>query len=139
MKLQRWASAPTVLEGLFMNKFLLIGGILLFSGVSMANSMVLPSVESLAGQWRIIDRENSCDIHLKAEGFEPASGYKLSISSDCVPNILPETPEAWRPTPDGIALLNRDGLTTQFFSREGEHYRSQIWGNTGKILERNGF
>ncbi|MDU3787792.1 MAG: AprI/Inh family metalloprotease inhibitor, partial [Serratia marcescens] len=52
-------------------------------------------------------------------------------------DVLPQEPVAWRPAPDGIALLDKDGLTVLFFSQEDDHYRSQIWAETGKILKRN--
>lgn len=100
----------------------------------MASSLVLPSPKSLAGQWTVVDKANSCDVHLKAESFEQANGYKLTVSPACTQDVFPEAPEAWRPTPDGIALLARDGRTLLFFSQEGEHYRSQIWEETGKVL-----
>ncbi|MBU3895652.1 protease inhibitor Inh/omp19 family protein [Serratia rubidaea] len=102
----------------------------------MANSLVLPSPALLSGLWTIIEQGNSCDIHLKTERFEQANGYKLSVSPNCMGEVLPERPEAWRPTPDGIALLNKEGVTVLFFSQEGDHYRSQIWARTGKILSK---
>ncbi|CBJ48041.1 protease inhibitor [Erwinia amylovora ATCC 49946] len=127
----------TVLNRLSMRTSLFVVISLFFSGVSMASSLVLPSAASLSGQWTVVDKSSSCDVQLTAERFEAANGYKLSISPGCDPSVLPETPEAWRPAPDGIALLNGDGLTVLFFSREGEHYRSQIWQQTGKILKKS--
>ncbi len=103
----------------------------------MASSLVLPSVGSLSGQWTVTDESNSCIIQLSSEIVESANGYRLSVSPDCAHEILPEPTMAWRPTPDGIALLDNDGLTVLFFSREGEYYRSQIWDNSGKVLERS--
>lgn len=103
----------------------------------MASSLVLPSAGSLSGQWTVTDESNSCTLHLRAESVESANGYKLSILSSCSPEVLPQVPAAWRPTPDGIALLDSDGLTVLFFSREGEQYRSQIWDDSGKVLKRS--
>ena len=103
----------------------------------MASSLVLPSAESLSGQWTVTDESNSCSLHLSAESVESANGYKLRVLSICSPEVLPQIPSAWRPAPDGIALLDNEGLTVLFFSREGEHYRSQIWDNSGKVLRRN--
>jgi hypothetical protein len=120
-----------------MYKYLFVGIIFFFSGVSMASSLVLPSVGSLSGQWTVTDESNSCTIHLSAENVESANGYRLSVSPNCAHAVLPEATVAWRPTPDGIALLDSDGLTVLFFSREGEHYRSHIWEHAGKILKRN--
>ncbi|MFI0488239.1 MAG: protease inhibitor Inh/omp19 family protein [Yersinia sp. (in: enterobacteria)] len=102
----------------------------------MASSLVLPTPESLSGQWTVVEQANSCVVHLRAESFKQANGYKLSVSPNCAHDLLPEATEAWRPTPDGIAFLDRDGLTVLFFSREGEHYRSQIWEETGKVLKK---
>ncbi|ECI4012244.1 protease [Salmonella enterica subsp. salamae] len=103
----------------------------------MASSLVLPPAGSLSGQWTVTDESNSCIIQLSAESVESANGYQLSVSPNCAHAVLPETTVAWRPTPDGIALLDKDGLTVLFFSREGEHYRSQIWDNSGKVLKRS--
>lgn len=103
----------------------------------MASSLVLPSADSLSGQWTLTDESNSCIIQLSAESDKSANGYQLSVSPNCAHAILPETAVAWRPAPDGIALLDREGLSVLFFSREGEHYRSHIWERAGKILKRN--
>lgn len=103
----------------------------------MASSLILPSPESLSGHWTIVDKKNECDIYLKTERFEQANGYKLIASSTCVPDIFSEIPDAWRPEPDGIALLNKDGVTLLFFSREDEHYRSRVWECTGAILKKS--
>ncbi len=102
----------------------------------MASSLVLPFAESLSGQWTVTDKSNSCIIQLSAESVESVSGYRLNVSPNCVHPVLPEATMAWRPSPDGIALLDSDGLTVLFFSWEGEHYRSQIWDNSGKVLKR---
>lgn len=100
------------------------------------SSLVIPSPESLSGRWTVADAGNSCEIYLKAQRLEQANGYRLDVSSNCTPHVLPQQPEAWRPRPDGIALLDKDGLTILFFAQEGDHYRSQIWEKTGKILKR---
>ncbi|EFO1665478.1 AprI/Inh family metalloprotease inhibitor [Escherichia coli] len=103
----------------------------------MASSLVLPPADSLSGQWTVTDKSNSCIIQLSTESVESANGYRLSISPSCGYVGLPEATVAWRPMPDGIALLDCDGSTVLFFSREGEHYRSQIWDNSGKVLKRS--
>ncbi|HAT3781507.1 AprI/Inh family metalloprotease inhibitor [Serratia marcescens] len=103
----------------------------------MTNNLLLPSAISISGHWTITDKSNSCTIHLSEENVESANGYKLIILSTCSPEILPQVPVAWRPTPDGIALLDQDGLSVLFFSREGMHYRSHIWERTGKVLKKN--
>jgi len=103
----------------------------------MASSLVLPSAETLSGQWTVSDKSKSCVVQLNAESVESAGGYSLKFLSDCMPDVLPQEPVAWRPAPDGIALLDKDGLTVLFFSQEDDHYRSQIWAETGKFLKRN--
>lgn len=103
----------------------------------MASSLVLPSAETLSGQWTVSDKSKSCVVQLNTEGVESAGGYSLKFLSDCTPDVLPQEPVAWRPAPDGIALLDKEGLTVLFFSQEDDHYRSQIWVETGKILKRN--
>ncbi|MFZ4835294.1 AprI/Inh family metalloprotease inhibitor [Rouxiella sp. Mn2063] len=103
----------------------------------MASSMVLPSAESLSGEWTVADKAQSCVVHLSAQSDQSANGFQLRLLSDCPHDVLPQAPVAWRPTPDGIALLDKEGLTVVFFSQDGEHYRSQIWDSAGKILTRN--
>jgi len=103
----------------------------------MASSMALPSAESLSGEWTVVDKTQSCVVHLSAQSVESANGYQLRVLPNCSQDVLPQAPVAWRPTPDGIALLDNAGLTVLFFSQEGEHYRSQIWDSAGKILKRN--
>lgn len=102
----------------------------------MASNQVLPSAKSLSGQWTIIDKSDKCIIHFSSERLNFINGYKLSTLSNCPYNVLPQYPAAWRPTPDGIALLDHNGLTILFFSREGDIYRSQTREPTGKILEK---
>jgi hypothetical protein len=41
----------------------------------------------------------------------------------------------WRPAPDGIALLQADGSTLAFFSRDGESYRNQLGADDGLTLK----
>lgn len=119
--------------------FKIISIIVMFflSGVSMANSLFLPSPESLAGEWVIIDDGKSCHITFSSDKVENINGYKLLVNSPCKHIVLPELPAAWRPAPDGIDLLNHDGMSILFFSQDGESYRSNIWDKQGKILKRN--
>ncbi|NDJ55950.1 AprI/Inh family metalloprotease inhibitor [Enterobacteriaceae bacterium 4M9] len=102
----------------------------------MASSLVLPSAGSLAGQWVITDKGVSCRVRLETQEMSSANGYALTLLTPCPEQLLPASSVAWRPAPDGIELLAHDGSSTVFFSREGNHYRSDIWNDTGKILKR---
>ncbi|SMP75670.1 Protease inhibitor Inh [Serratia sp. CC22-02] len=42
---------------------------------------------------------------------------------------------AWRPAPDGIALLRADGSTLAFFSRDGDLYRNQLGADDALTLK----
>ena len=43
----------------------------------MASSLVLPSAETLSGQWTVSDKSKSCVVQLNAESVESAGGYSL--------------------------------------------------------------
>ncbi|EHE5688046.1 AprI/Inh family metalloprotease inhibitor [Salmonella enterica] len=119
-----------------MKKFFLVVIIFIFSGGSVTSSLILPSPVSLSGHWIVVDKINECDIYLGGERIEQANGYKLIFSSPCTFDIFSEIPEAWRPAPDGISLLNRDGRTVLFFSRENENYSSRVWECSGIMLKK---
>ncbi|ECY4325432.1 protease [Salmonella enterica subsp. enterica serovar Enteritidis] len=102
----------------------------------MASNLILPAAKSMAGQWTLTDKSNECTMIFSTQRLEWINSYKLSVLSDYSHDVLPQVPVAWRPAPDGIALLDSAGLAILFFSREGEHYRTQIWEPTGKILEK---
>ncbi|USQ47703.1 protease inhibitor Inh/omp19 family protein [Serratia marcescens] len=89
----------------------------------MASSLVLPSAETLSGQWTVSDKSKSCVVQLNAESVESAGGYSLKFLSDCTPDVLPQEPVAWRPAPDGIALL--EGWADRTFLLSGRRSLSQ--------------
>lgn len=65
-----------------------------------------------------------------------ASGYDLGGDTACLTRWLPSEPRAWRPTPAGIALLERGGLTLMLLGRQGEgDYRVQK-GDGGQLVLR---
>ncbi|WP_262409923.1 protease inhibitor Inh/omp19 family protein [Escherichia albertii] len=120
-----------------MYKYVLLAIILIMGKNSMATSLMIPSVESLSGKWTISHKSAICSIYLGTKDVPLANGYELNISLHCDHKIFKKKPVAWRPAPDGIAILDENGATISFFSKEGEHYRSRIWDKSGDILMRN--
>ena len=88
----------------------------------MASSLILLSASDLAGQWTLQQDEAPAICHLELRDSEvaEASGYDLGGDTACLTRWLPSEPRAWRPTPAGIALLERGGLTLMLLGRQGE-------------------
>ncbi|KSR45919.1 protease inhibitor Inh/omp19 family protein [Pseudomonas aeruginosa] len=108
------------------------------TGISMASSLILPSATDLAGRWTLQQDEAPaiCQLELRASEVAEASGYALGGDTACLKHWLPSEPSAWRPTPAGIALLERDGLTLMLLGRQGEgDYRVQK-GDGGQLVLR---
>lgn len=91
-------------------------------GAAMASSLVLPSAQSLAGQWQLTDRQQQCRVEFLAGEQQGVNGYQLRDREHCLKNRFAAEVVGWRPAPDGIALLQADGSTWVFFSREGAVY-----------------
>ncbi|MDK2351156.1 protease inhibitor Inh/omp19 family protein [Pseudomonas paraeruginosa] len=104
-------------------------------GISMASSLILPSAADLAGYWTLQQDEASaiCQLELRASEVAEASGYDLGGDTACLKRWLPSEPRAWRPTPAGIALLKRDGLTLILLDRQSNN---DYWmqGDNGELL-----
>lgn len=84
----------------------------------------------------VFDGGNSCGVNFSTEIFAEADGLKLEVdhkSAGC--NFL-EGAVAWRPSPDGVSLLDQDGMTVILFSAENGVYRSEVFGETGAVLKR---
>ncbi|EJG5926553.1 AprI/Inh family metalloprotease inhibitor, partial [Salmonella enterica] len=88
------------------------------------------------GDWNIKYNITSCKVKLEKELLKKIGGYKINIQSDCFRDIFYESPVAWRPAPDGIALLNSVGDMIIFLSRDGESYRSNVWSDKGLLLTK---
>ncbi len=89
----------------------------------MASSLALPSATSLAGNWLIEHDRQTCVVILSDVSLREANGYQLTTAGDrCAGTIAQET-VAWRPEPDGIALLNARGSTLMFFAGYKTHFR----------------
>ncbi len=101
----------------------------------MASSLVLPSAETLSGQWTVSDKSKSCVVQLNTEGVESAGGYSLKFLSDCTPDVLPQEPVAWRPAPDGIALLDKEGADCTFLLSGRRSLPQSNLGRDGKDPE----
>lgn len=91
----------------------------------MASSLVLPSAQSLAGQWQLANGEQQCQVALLDSEQRDTNGYQLQDQQQCLHEVFSAPVVGWRPAPDGIALLQADGTTLAFFSREGAVYRHQ--------------
>nr|WP_256346329.1 AprI/Inh family metalloprotease inhibitor [Serratia liquefaciens] len=101
----------------------------------MASSLVLPSAQSLAGQWQVANAEQQCQIEFLAGEQSEINGYSLVDRQHCLEKVLTAKVVGWRPAPDGIALLRADGSTLAFFSRDGDIYRNQLGADDGLTLK----
>ncbi len=111
-----------------------VGGMMV-TGAVMASSLVLPSAQSLAGQWQVADAEQQCQIEFLAGEQSEINGYSLVDRQHCLEKVLTAEVVGWRPAPDGIALLRADGSTLAFFSRDGDIYRNQLGADDGLTLK----
>jgi hypothetical protein len=106
----------------------LAGGfaVLLYTGISMASSLVLLSASQVAGQWALLkDGEpESCSLELRTVEYTEASGYELASAGECLSRWVSAEAVAWRPIPAGLALLDSTGSSLILFSLEGDEYRT---------------
>jgi len=122
------------MKGSLARAAVVVGGMMV-TGAVMAGSLVLPSAKSLAGQWLIADAERQCQIEFLASEQSEINGYQLVDSQHCLKKVFTAEVVGWRPAPDGIALLQADGSTLAFFSRDGESYRNQLGADDGLTLK----
>ncbi|VEA61385.1 SmaPI [Serratia plymuthica] len=122
------------MKGSLARTAVMAGGMMVM-GTVMAGSLVLPSAQSLAGQWLIADAEQQCQIEFLAGEQSEINGYRLVDSQHCLKKVFKAEVAGWRPAPDGIALLQADGSTLAFFSRDGESYRNQLGADDGLTLK----
>lgn len=111
-----------------------VGGMMV-TGAVMASSLLLPSAQSLAGQWQVANAEQQCQIEFLAGEQSEINGYSLVDRQHCLEKVLTAEVVGWRPAPDGIALLRADGSTLAFFSRDGDIYRNQLGADDGLTLK----
>ena len=111
-----------------------VGGMMV-TGAVMASSLLLPSAQSLAGQWQVATAEQQCQIEFLAGEQSEINGYSLVDRQHCLEKVLTAEVVGWRPAPDGIALLRADGSTLAFFSRDGDIYRNQLGADDGLTLK----
>lgn len=112
-----------------------MAGGMIVTGTVMASSLVLPTAQSLAGQWQVADAEQQCQIVFSASEQSETNGYQLVDQQGCLKKVLAAEVVGWRPAPDGIALLQADGSTLVFFSRDGDIYRNQLGAADGLTLK----
>ena len=103
-------------------------------GVAIAMSLKLPSPAEFSGTWRLFTSDQgqaACELSLNAD--EPASVG----NPDCATRWLKEAPTGWVPTPDGLALIGKDGTGLIHFSRLSEQvYQARLPGGERLNLER---
>lgn len=112
-----------------------MAGGMIVTGTVMASSLILPTAQSLAGQWQVADAEHQCQIAFLASEQSETNGYQLVDRQGCLKKVLTAEVVGWRPAPDGIALLQADGSTLVFFSRDGDIYRNQLGADDGLTLK----
>jgi len=89
----------------------------------MASSLALPTATSLAGDWLIAHNQKTCEVILSDVRHPESNGYQLTTAgADCDGVVVADT-VAWRPEPDGIALLNTHGSTLMFFAGYKTHFQ----------------
>lgn len=90
----------------------------------------LPDATELAGDWRIEGQGGlDCDLVLDAsvmrfEGAQAPAHDLTAATRRLTPMGLGEV-RAWRPSPDGIALLRDDGSLVVFLNRNGTAYEGR--------------
>lgn len=117
-----------------------ISGVLIITtlmGVGMPDSLVLPKAQSLSGRWIVSDGERLCLVVLQSNELTEIDAYEMVIGTSCDKSIFSLPPAAWRPAPDGIALVGSAGETLMFFSKEGVEYRYRINGDSYMVLRQS--
>lgn len=83
----------------------------------------LPEPAQLAGTWVIVAGERAVTVSLSTNPAEigdiGAPAWVLGARSGALEALGLEPAIAWRPAPDGIALVAADGVTVVFFSADG--------------------
>ncbi|WP_315129062.1 AprI/Inh family metalloprotease inhibitor [Comamonas antarctica] len=109
----------------------------MFTAASMGSTLPpVPLARDLAGDWVLSDAGRSCAIHLWIDEIPNANGYRLTVDTCPEACNFSMNAVAWRPAPDGISLLDREGSTLIFFSREANGYRSDIASDAGMRMDR---
>jgi hypothetical protein len=101
-----------------------------------AGILPIPLPDTLKGEWVVLTGDCLYDIGLLTDEMPEANGLKLKTNTPKENCKLLINAVAWRPYPDGISLLDKEGSTIVFFSRDKEIYRSEISGNSGFTLKR---
>lgn len=117
----------------FLSTFLLT---IMFTATSMGGTPPLPNPEELVGDWVLSDGRRLCNLHLGIEEVPQANGFKLALDPQSGACQLFVDAVAWRVASDGISLLDHEGTTLIFFSRDAQDYRSDIAGDSGMCLRR---
>lgn len=108
----------------------------MFSAASIADTPPLPHPKDLVGEWVVFDSTRVCGVRFWIDAILQANGYRMTIDPLGGACTIPLDAVAWRPAPDGISMLDHEGTTLIFFSREDGGYRSDIFTNDGLRLRR---
>lgn len=117
-------------------KLLFLIGSAIMSNSPLAGLPTIPLPDTLKGDWVVLIGNCSCNITLSTAAMPEANGLKLTANETQGDCKLIKNAVAWRPYPDGISLIDKEGANIIFFSRDKEIYRSEIYGDTGFILKR---
>lgn len=81
---------------------------------------ILPSAEHLAGTWSLAGESGvvQLDLAVSPAAVGGAPAWSLEAPPGDLAALGLEEVMAWRPAPDGIALVNAGGAIVAFFSTE---------------------
>lgn len=96
----------------------------------------MPHPRDLVGEWVLSDAQRICGIHLWIDEIPQANGFRLTVDAHAGICNFHMDAVAWRPAPDGIALLDQEGTTLIFLSQQAGGYRSDITSDRGMRLQR---
>lgn len=109
---------------------------IMFTASSIGSSLPIPNPRDLVGEWVLSDAQRFCGIHLWIDEMPQANGFKLTVDAQAGICNFNMDAVAWRPAPDGIALLDQEGATLIFLSQEVGGFRSDISSDRGLRLQR---
>ena len=107
-----------------------------FSNAVMAGILPLLHPDCFKGEWMVSAEKDECNIVFSTKYLPEANGYEMLINSQAENCKILTDASAWRPAPDGISLLDKEGLTIIFFAKEDEGYTSELSESSKIFLKR---
>lgn len=120
----------------FKLKLIYLIGAAMISTTASSSILPIPLPSSLKGDWVVLAGDSLCNVTFFTDEIPEANGLKLTVNNPPEDCKLLTKAVAWRPYPDGISIIDKEGSNIIFFSRDKEIYRSEIYGNSGFILKR---